>query len=418
MKILKLKSENVLNLKAVEITPDGNAVVLTGANGAGKSAILDSIFFTLTGSKVDELIRNGQDKAKVEIDLGTYLVRKVWTHKTERLEVLGKDGAVYPKPQSLLNKIIGDLSFDPLAFKNLKEKDQRDLLAKLVGLDFSILDLNRNGLYQDRTAVGRDLSRAEAALTRLVKPEEGLPAEEITLEKHFEEIDKLEAKQREHADYEEKVKELDGIKADNLCEIVRLEGRIQTLKASIAAIDQERADLKEPDNVSDDEIAGARKRIHDIEALNAKIRNSRAYTLAEAEIAKHREAYSELTGKIEAIDMEKSGKAEEAVFPIEGLFITDTAVMYQKVKGEQAVPFKQLSTGQAIKVSTAIAMALNPGVKIIMIRDASLLDEAGMKAIVDLAREKDYQLWLEVVDDTGKMGIYIEEGEIKPKGEE
>ena len=42
MKILKLKSENVLNLKAVKITPDGNAVVLTGANGAGKSAMRNS----------------------------------------------------------------------------------------------------------------------------------------------------------------------------------------------------------------------------------------------------------------------------------------------------------------------------------------------------------------------------------------
>lgn len=33
--------------------------------------------------------------------------------------------------------------------------------------------------------------------------------------------------------------------------------------------------------------------------------------------------------------------------------------------------------------------------------------------ITDMLHEKDYQLWLERVSEDGKVGIYIEEGEIK-----
>lgn len=49
MKIVQLKSENVKRISAVEITPDGNVVVVGGKNGAGKSSVLDSIQWALGG---------------------------------------------------------------------------------------------------------------------------------------------------------------------------------------------------------------------------------------------------------------------------------------------------------------------------------------------------------------------------------
>lgn len=55
MKIIRLDAANVKRLKAVEITPDGTLQVVTGANGAGKSSVLDA---TADGTAV--LIEDGQ----------------------------------------------------------------------------------------------------------------------------------------------------------------------------------------------------------------------------------------------------------------------------------------------------------------------------------------------------------------------
>lgn len=29
-----------------------------------------------------------------------------------------------------------------------------------------------------------------------------------------------------------------------------------------------------------------------------------------------------------------------------------------------------------------------------------------------MAKDKDYQVWIEIVDDTGEVGFYVEEGEL------
>ena len=84
MKVLELRAENIKNLKVVEIRPDVNANVLTGKNGAGKSAILDCIFTALTGVKLDKPIRDGEERAEVDIDLGDYKIRKVFTANGDR----------------------------------------------------------------------------------------------------------------------------------------------------------------------------------------------------------------------------------------------------------------------------------------------------------------------------------------------
>ena len=79
-------------------------------------------------------------------------------------------------------------------------------------------------------------------------------------------------------------------------------------------------------------------------------------------------------------------------------------------KGNQ---FDRLSTGQQIRVSTAIGMALNPELKVIFIREGSSLDHENLKEIVAQAKDKDYQLWIEKVDESGQVGFFIESGEIK-----
>ena len=49
-KIVRLTSENVKRLHVVEITPEGNVVIVGGDNGHGKTSVLDSIEMALGGT--------------------------------------------------------------------------------------------------------------------------------------------------------------------------------------------------------------------------------------------------------------------------------------------------------------------------------------------------------------------------------
>ena len=60
-----------------------------------------------------------------------------------------------------------------------------------------------------------------------------------------------------------------------------------------------------------------------------------------------------------------------------------------------------------------MAMVSNPKLRVILIRDGSLLDSENLKVIQEMAADLDFQVLIERVDDTGKVGIYIEDGEVK-----
>ena len=73
MRIFELRTENVKKVKAIEITPKSDVVVISGNNGQGKTSVLDSIWYALqgrTGLKgVSMPIRKGEKKASVTLKL-------------------------------------------------------------------------------------------------------------------------------------------------------------------------------------------------------------------------------------------------------------------------------------------------------------------------------------------------------------
>ena len=143
MKIVKLTANNFKKLKAVEIVPEGNTVVISGKNGAGKSSVLDAIMAALCGKKAcpEMPIREGEKSAKVEVDLGDFKVTRTFTQTGGAVSIVGKNGLQTKSPQAILDRTVGDLSFDPLAFFNEKPREQRQILMDMVGLTFVDLDL-------------------------------------------------------------------------------------------------------------------------------------------------------------------------------------------------------------------------------------------------------------------------------------
>ncbi len=78
------------------------------------------------------------------------------------------------------------------------------------------------------------------------------------------------------------------------------------------------------------------------------------------------------------------------------------------------VPFDQASAAEQLRASTAVAMALNPRLRVILIRDGSLLDTDSMKLLAQLAADNNYQVFIERVAGDKPAGIVIEDGRVAP----
>lgn len=414
MKIIQLKAENIKNLKAVEIMPNGKAVVLTGKNGAGKSAVLDSILAALTGKTMGEIIRKGEERAEITVDMGDFIVTRVFTQKGVRLEVASKDGDIKKSPQTFLDGLLGKISFDPLAFAGMKPRDQLDLLKDVVGLSFDDIEAQQREIYEQRTEVNTTIKGLIAQLKDATVPDPETPEEEVSFKDQIEVVNQL----REKRDAYNRILRSKIAKEDLLAKI-RKEGeetkaRIKELEERLLALARQESDavravneIQLPPEVYESAIQAEQDKLSELENMNVKIRQAKRYNVLVRNSNRLREQSDKLTQQIDRLEQDKSTRIANAAFPIPCLSISDDSVLF----GE--IPFSQLSTGQQICVSTAIAMALNPDARIILVREGSLLDADGLKELIDMSAEKEYQVWIEKVDDTGKVGIYIEDGMIK-----
>ncbi len=428
-KIVSLHSENFANLKVVDITPGKDGVTLSGANEAGKSNILDVILSTLGGKTIVDPIRHGEERAVNIVNLGEISVKRVWTKKGDYRDVYTADGAVYKSPAELLSKIKSAIGFDPMLFARMSEsakgkRDQRELLMKLVGLTFKENDEKRQGYYTDKTVQNKEIKALEIQLKQLSPPEEGLPEKEISIADELKKVRALEEKQQAYGDYlKEGFKVDEGIKFD-LVKIDSYDREIKDLKARIELLEGEKvkakahteelkrvkSELQPPEKITDHNIEIARQKIGEIEQTNIEIRAGNRYLAISKNLAEARAAGDAIIQKISTLDKEKISKVAACKFPIEKLGVDDEGVVYD------GTPFERISTGKQTAISTAIAMALNPKLHVIIIKDASLLDSKNKKIIFDMAKEKkgeEYQVWMEVTDESGKVGIYVEDGEVK-----
>jgi hypothetical protein len=120
-----------------------------------------------------------------------------------------------------------------------------------------------------------------------------------------------------------------------------------------------------------------------------------------------REEAANLTAELSAIDQAKRTAIANVEFPVPGLdFDEDGRVLYM------GVPFSQAAASEQIKVSVAIGLEMAGQMKVLFIRDGSLLDEDSMDALEHLAADYDAQLFVERVGNESGA-IIIEDGLVR-----
>ena len=128
MKISKLKIKNLFGIN--EFEADEKSIELLGANGTGKTSVLDSIRLALTNKTDREYtVKNGETEGEIyiEFDNGIAITRKPRTNKTDYKKIT-QNGKEIQKPEEFLNQIFSKLQLDPVEFMELDTKEYSTLL--------------------------------------------------------------------------------------------------------------------------------------------------------------------------------------------------------------------------------------------------------------------------------------------------
>jgi hypothetical protein len=426
LKIVKFEAENVKKLRAVSITPTGALVEIRGRNGQGKTSILDSIWWAIggLGNVQAEPIRKGEDKARIRLDLGEVIVTRNFSKRDDgstasTITVESADGARWPQPQKMLDSLVGTLTFDPLEFARMKPKQQFDVMKGFVpGYDFEAMALLSANDFSKRTDLNRR-AKEEATLAATISIPDTTPAEKIdeaALVQEIASVGNYNAQIDLRVDRRKQVaKDIDQLKLDaeeSRAHATRMRAEADSMDREAEAFDQHRAELEQKlaDAAPLDHKknpAEVTKRLEDAKRVNAQV-DAAAKRQAHLDAAKAFEAKAaELTQAIADREAAKQKAISEAQLPIEGLTFGDGQILLD------GNPFDQASDAQKLRTSVAIGMANNPRLHVMRVRDGSLLDEDALKILGEMAAAADFQVWLEAVDSTGKVGIVIEDGAVK-----
>ena len=430
MRILNLYVENLMRVRAVDITPQGNLVILAGANEQGKSAVLNAIWWALAGKSnvTSRPIRDGEEEAIIKLDLGEIVVTRTFKRDpdngdiTTKLNVVGREGEKIEAAQTMvLNKLLGALAMDPIDFLRMDAKAQLTALRQFVPAEFDLEGLEKriDETYRVREAVGRDHRALEAQADGVAIQPDWSP-DIIKLETFFAQVHAADEHNR-NVEHEES-------RRSGLLSRARLHDE--------AALDKEfrAAKLRKEAEDLDAEAHGNRVAakqlreehaalpsmpvVRDVSDITAEIGRAEQHNKNAAKVIQKRDLqakaeargndYKGLTDDIESMRGRRRNAIAKAIalIGVEGLGFDD-------LKDEvtfNGLPLKQASTAQQIRVALGIAAAQSPDLRVILIREGSLLDSKSMALVEEFATERDLQVWMERVDESGKLGFNMVDG--------
>ena len=424
MKIVSLKATNFMRLSAVEIKADGNSVIITGKNGAGKSSVLDAITSALGGKKASpsKPVKDGEKNGQIVVETDMFTVTRFYSKTGTRVQITNKDGCTAKSPQALLDKVVGQVSFDPLEYLRKPAKARRAILLDMLGIDCTALDQKIGGakelaknLRRDCEPYAAEIKHYASTLTDDVKEVNPKQIKELlTL------IDGMVLKNEEINNARRMAEGTQESIANQHREIERLANIIKQAEIT-------KADALKSQEMFDLELEGllviAKQELSVIEPLQGQLNDLR---VSAAEYEKNqlcREAkkrnetlLAEIEKRIEEqksiqemSEEHKRRLLEEAVMPLPGLTVSEDEVLFD------GIPLSQVNTAKQYEVCIAIAMKLNPKLKVVRL-SGNDLDDDTLRTILSMVKKNDYQAWVERIGGgtDGAMTVEIADGAAVP----
>ena len=414
MKILGLKAENYKRLSAVELTIDENETLIEicGANGAGKSSVLDAIWETIGGRPAtsSEPIRHGEETAEVSVRLGDgedeYIARRRWKRGGKSTITLSEKrvGSV-KSPQAILDLFLARVAFDPGELLNAADTKQVEMIRLAAGLQFADLDEKKDFLLNQRRMFKAKVLDTERDVEKLYQSAPKEDPGDVQDSEELRDLVRRDSTQLQRS-------------AKATFDIVDIEERLTSAKSTILALEQKLAKKKEDVGhfvMAEEEIFSVKqniveteKKLDNIYEHKEKVREWENLQTLKRRLYNEAQVFECADSEIKKVDAEKKQRIAEMKLPIDGLGFSDDGktVLFNNI------PFSQSSSSERVRIAMALAIVQNPNLKVIQIRDGSLLDSDSLAQIADMAEENGFQVWVERVDETGLSGIVIEDGEI------
>lgn len=421
LKVLNLKVENFKLFETLDVPINGNNVYLIGPNGSGKSTFIDAIYTALTGKDIPiKSIKEGHEKGKITVDIGNddnkYTVELSFTEAKEKGYLkLKMDNFNSSSPRRDLDNIIGNIAFDPFEFIGLSgsaegRRKQSQIIRDFLGVTFEDLDEKRKALFAERTTVNYSVDDNN----RIIEDSE-LSDEDMSKYKDpvdIAEVSKQISDIREHNQKVEYVSNGINSKKETIesidSSITELESQIETIKNQIKE-KEERKQATQSD-IDEGTIWMEQNEKKETTELEDKLSNASEHNQKVVEAEKLQKAIKDhktskqkseqLTEQMQQLDKQKEERIKNADSPVEGLGFDAEGMV--TIDG---LPFddNQIEKSRIIKVGVELLMAMDPALKIIRIKDGSLLDPARKKVIEELIQNNGYQAFIEFVSQDEKV---------------
>ncbi len=414
MKLITLSIKNVRSIRAAEFNfEDKTLVEIRGKNGAGKSTVIDSILFLLKGSRdiPAGVVTNGEERGVIVGIVGEYTIRRVISADgASTLAIEGPTGKV-PSPQAFLDQLAGKF-LDPEYFKFLPSDQKRALLLRYAGIDFTAIDSDIMVAEQNRLVLGRLLKTLGTVGPEPEKVASVSVAELLKQRNEIETFNREQAAQKEaNTSRVETVKNriIERLRAGSFATFVELasvlESTINQYNESVKAI-KDWVDVLPAKPL--DEIDAA---LSGTEENNRQADAHKEWVTRRDNIAAKQAEYDAADKAVADLREKKHNTVAGAKMPIKDLEITDTGLAFRGVSDQN------WSDSEALKIALNIAIAYSGDLKAIYIKRGEALDSASLEKIRAYAEKKDFQIIVEIVDDSyAKQGdgvIYIEDGAVR-----
>lgn len=405
LRVSRLEATDFCRLREVAITRQGRGLVLIkGPNTEGKTSIINALIAALSGKRhdPDRPIRGEAGAARVELTLADQLGDKLkveveWKAgdvTTARslivTDISGEHPARLSRPQSVLDKIVGAIAFDPLAFaRETNATAQLRMLVDAAGVREAWDHASALQVWaaQNRTEAKAAHKAAQTALAATADPYSGeAPPDRVDSSALLERLKSEQMANQSRAAHESAV--------------VLYEGNLAAIDQRLSELERERAEIQRKCEAARDDFCSmeiidtteTERQIEGASEVNARIDVRERHDAAAVAAGKA------VAGVVIAEDTWNE-RRKEARAVITGADFAGLEISVDEDGAIQVggIPLSQCSGRERILLSTHVAAKANPTLRVICIDEADALDESGMQAVKDFAEASDVDLWMTAV---------------------